>query len=312
MLLGNNMLFVVVCASVLLGTMYPLLLDALGMGKISVGAPYFETVFLPLMVPVVLLMALGPLARWKQAELPQIAKRLRWAFAIAIIVALATNGWRGKLGLVSTLGLALAFWIVAALATDLADRLRPSGIVATSVLQRARLIPRAVVGMMIAHLGIAIFIFGVTMVKTGEVERDVKMDVGDTTEIRGNIFAFRGVREVRGPNYQAVQGRIDISRDGQPLTTLRPEKRFYPVTQSTMTEASIDSGFTRDLYVSLGEPIAASKAWIVRVYYKPFVDWIWGGCFIMALGGFIAATDRRYRAKAKQSALAHGAGVAAA
>jgi cytochrome c-type biogenesis protein CcmF len=168
------------------------------------------------------------------------------------------------------------------------------------------------VGMMVAHLGIAVFIFGVTMVKTGDVERDVKMDVGDTTEIHGNVFTFRGVREVAGPNYQAVQGRIDITRDGKPQTTLRPEKRFYPSTQSTMTEASIDSGVTRDLYVSLGEPIAGGTAWIVRVYYKPFVDWIWGGCFIMALGGFIAATDRRYRAKAKQSAMAHGASVAAA
>jgi cytochrome c-type biogenesis protein CcmF len=113
-----------------------------------------------------------------------------------------------------------------------------------------------------------------------------------------------------GPNYRAVQGQIDITQDGKPLTTLRPEKRFYPSTQSTMTEASIDSGFTRDLYVSLGEPVAGG-AWIVRVYYKPFVDWIWGGCFVMALGGLIAATDRRYRSKARQSAMAHGAGVAA-
>jgi cytochrome c-type biogenesis protein CcmF len=312
LLLGNNVLLVVACGAVLLGTLYPLALDALGLGKISVGPPYFDTVFVPLLTPLVFLMGVGPLARWKQSELPDLAHRLRWAAAASVVATILVAWIKGGVGIVGALGLLMAAWIVASVATDLAERLRPAGGLRTSLLHRARLVPRAMVGMMVAHLGIAVFIFGVTMVKTGEVERDVKMDVGDTTEIRGNVFAFRGVREVRGPNYQAVQGRIDISRDGQPLTTLRPEKRFYPVTQSTMTEAAIDSGFTRDLYVSLGEPIAASNAWIVRVYYKPFVDWIWGGCFIMALGGFIAATDRRYRAKAKQSALAHGAGVVAA
>jgi cytochrome c-type biogenesis protein CcmF len=312
LLLGNNVMLVVACGAVLLGTLYPLALDALGLGKISVGPPYFDTVFVPLLTPLIFLMGIGPLARWKESELPDLAHRLRWAAGAAVVATIIVAWLKGGIGIVGAIGLLMAAWIVASVATDLVERLRPAGGLRTGILHRARLIPRAMVGMMVAHLGIAVFIFGVTMVKTGDVERDVKMAVGDTTEIAGNVFTFRGVREVPGPNYQAVQGRIDITQDGKPLTTLRPEKRFYPSTQSTMTEASIDTGFTRDLYVSLGEPIAGGSAWIVRVYYKPFVDWIWGGCFIMAFGGLIAATDRRYRVKAKQSALAHGAGVAAA
>jgi cytochrome c-type biogenesis protein CcmF len=166
------------------------------------------------------------------------------------------------------------------------------------------------VGMMVAHLGIAVFIFGVTLVKSGEVERDVKMDVGDTTEVLGYTFTFRGVESLPGPNYRAAQGTLEVTRDGKPVTTLRPEKRNFPVTGATMTEAAIDAGFTRDLYVSLGEPLAG-RAWIVRVYVKPFIDWIWGGCLMMAFGGFLAATDRRYRAKVRETQGATDAKVTA-
>jgi cytochrome c-type biogenesis protein CcmF len=148
-------------------------------------------------------------------------------------------------------------------------------------------------------------------VKTGEVERDVKMQVGDTTEIRGMVFTFRGVHETFGPNYRAAHGQIDVTENGRPIVTLRPEKRFYPASQSTMTEAAIDTGLTRDLYVSLGEPVEGT-AWIVRVYLKPFVDWIWGGCLLMALGGLLAASDRRYRARVRQPAAAAASTGAAA
>jgi cytochrome c-type biogenesis protein CcmF len=155
-------------------------------------------------------------------------------------------------------------------------------------------------GMMVAHVGIGVFIVGVTMVKGHEVERDVKMDVGDTTEVRGYTFTFKGVGEVTGPNYVAARAIIEVSRDGRVLRTMNPEKRMYRVQTNPMTEADIDTGLTRDLYVSLGEPVEGSKgAWIVRVYVKPFVDWIWGGCLLMALGGLLAATDRRYRAKVR-------------
>ena len=301
LLLGNNVLLVVACGAVLLGTLYPLALDAMNLGKISVGPPYFEAVFVPLLTPLVFLMGVGPLARWKQAELPDLASRLKWAAGATVVTTLLAAWLKGGIGIVGAVGLAMAFWIVASLITDLVERLRPAGGIRTGVAHRARLIPRAVVGMMLAHFGIAVFIFGVTMVRTGEVERDVRMAIGDTTEINGMVFTFRGVREVAGPNYRALRGRVDVTEGGKPVTTLYPEKRIYPATQTTLTEASIEPGFTRDLYVSLGEP-ANSGAWIVRVYVKPFVDWIWGGCLLMALGGLVAASDRRYRVRARLTA----------
>jgi len=311
LLLGNNVLLVVACGAVLLGTLYPLALDALGLGKISVGPPYFDTVFVPLLTPLIFLMGVGPLARWKETTLPDLATRLKWAAGAAIVAAFLTAWLHGGVGIVGVVGLLMAFWIIASLLTDLVERLRPVGGMRSNVLHRARLIPRATVGMMVAHLGVAIFIFGVTLVKTGEVERDVKMGVGDTTEIDGKTFTFRGVRDVTGPNYRGAQGLIVVTQGDKTIATLHPEKRFFPVTQATMTEASIDSGLTRDLYVSLGEPVGGG-AWIVRVYLKPFVDWIWGGCLVMALGGLIAATDRRYRIRARQTADAAAAAGATA
>ena len=310
LLLSNNVLLVVACGAVLLGTLYPLALDAMNLGKISVGPPYFDTVFVPLLTPLVFLMGIGPLARWKQAELPDLAARLKWAAGSAVVVTLVVAWLKGGIGVVGATGLLMAFWIVSSVATDLIERLRPVGGARASVLQRARLIPRAMVGMMVAHVGVAVFILGVTLVKTGEVERDVQMGIGDTTTIDGMTFTFRGASDVRGPNYRAAQGLIDVSQGGRTIVTLRPEKRFYPASQSTLTEAAIDWGFTRDLYVSLGEPVGA--AWIVRVYVKPFVDWIWGGCLIMALGGLLAATDRRYRARVKASSTASAYEAAAA
>ena len=304
LLLSNNVLLVVACGAVLLGTLYPLALDAMNLGKISVGPPYFETVFVPLLSPLVFLMGVGPLARWKEAELPDLAKRLRWALGVTVVAAVLAAWLHGGIGIVGCVGLLMGFWIVASVATDLIERLRPIGGQRTGVLHRARLIPRSIAGMMVAHLGIAVFIFGVTLVRTGEVERDVKMEIGDTTEVAGKVFTFRGVREAPGPNYRAVQGQIDVTENGKPVVTLHPEKRLYPATEATMTEAAIDAGLTRDLYVSLGEPVGRG-AWIVRVYVKPFVDWIWGGCLVMALGGLLAATDRRYRtARVRQQALA--------
>jgi cytochrome c-type biogenesis protein CcmF len=287
-------MLVVAMATVLLGTLYPLVLDALGIGKISVGPPYFDSVFVPIMTPVLILMGIGPLARWREAKIPDLARRLRWALGLTIPAALATGWAAGHISAMATLGFALAWWIVFSLATDLWERLKVGSGLGGSVLTRARQLPRAMLGMMLAHLGVAAFAFGVSMVKTYEVERDLKMAVGDTTEMSGYVFTYRGVREMQGPNYAAAQGLIEVTRDGKPVTTLRPEKRIYRVQQNPMTEAAIDPGFTRDLYVSLGEPVEGN-AWIVRVYFKPFVDWIWGGCVLMALGGLLAATDRRYR-----------------
>ncbi len=295
-LLANNVLLLGAAAAVLLGTLYPLLLDALGGGKISVGPPYFDTVFMPLMAPAVFLMGVGPLTRWRQAQLPDIALRLRWAAGICIAAALLTGWLAGEVRLVSSLGLVMAFWIAASVATDLLERVHPTGNRWADAPGRLRLIPRALLGMMVAHLGVGAFCFGVVMVKTYQVEGDVHMQVGDSTNVRGYTFTFLGTRDLQGPNYLAVQGRIAVRQAGEALTELHPEKRIYRVQQNPMTEAAIEAGITRDLYVALGEPLSAG-AWIVRIYVKPFVNWIWGGCVLMALGGVLAVTDRRYRPK---------------
>jgi cytochrome c-type biogenesis protein CcmF len=290
--------------------MYPLLLDALGMGKISVGPPYFDTVFMPLMAPALFLMGVGPLARWREAEIPDLAKRLRWAIGVALVAAALTGVLAGRIGVVSSIGLFLAYWIVASILTDIWERVDPKGGGAEGVWRRFRQIPRASAGMMLAHFGVAAFCFGVAMVKTYEVERDVKMNIGESTTVNGYTFTFRGAREVAGPNYDAMRGLVDVTRGDKSVARMEPEKRIYRVQQNPMTEAAIEAGLTRDLYVSLGEP-AEGSAWIVRVYVKPFIDWIWGGCVLMALGGVLAVSDRRYRAK-KTAAQADGVAIAGA
>ncbi len=300
-LLGNNVLLLVAAAAVLLGTLYPLLLDALGAGKISVGPPYFDTVFMPLMTPVLFLMGVGPLARWKQAELPDLARRLRWALGAAVVAALLTGWLAGQIHLVATFGLLMTFWIVASVLTDLWERIRPQGAGAAQAWRKLRQIPRAAVGMLLAHLGMAAFCFGVVMVKGYEVERDVRMNLGDSTTLRGYTFTLQGLRDVRGPNYDAVQGLVEVTQNERKVAELKPEKRVYRVQQNPMTEAAIDVGLTRDLYVSLGEAVEGN-AWIVRIYVKPFIDWIWGGCLLMALGGALAASDRRYRSRREPGA----------
>ncbi len=292
MLLANNVLLIVATGSVLLGTLYPLFLDTMGLGKISVGPPYFDTVFVPLMTPLVFLMGVGPLARWKQAELPELAVRLRWALVVSVVATLATQWLAGKIKLGTSLGLWMAFWIVSSVLVDLWDKIKP----ASNIVNGLRKLPTAMIGMMVAHLGVAAFAFGVSMVKTYETERDVKMNVNDTTEVGGYVFTLRDVREVQGPNYVAARGEMAITRGDKAVTTLYPEKRIYRVQTNPMTEAAIDAGITRDLYVSMGEQLD-SGAWIIRIYHKPFVDWIWGGCLVMAIGGVLAASDRRYRAR---------------
>lgn len=303
MLLVNNVLFVVAMLSVLLGTLYPLLLDALGLGKISVGPPYFDTVFLPLMAPVLFLLGIGPLARWKQSELPALAKRLRWAAGVAFAAVFATALLAGRITLGAGFGVLMSAWIVASIATDLAYRLRPIGPAPVSLWTRIQTLPRPLLGMMLAHIGVAAFAFGVSMVRSYEVERDVRMQIGDTTEVAGYVFTLRGLRNVKGPNYDAVQAVVDVRRNGTPVALMHPEKRNYRVQGTALTDAAIDRNLARDLYVSLGEPVDGG-AWIVRVYVKPFVDWIWGGCLLMALGGALAASDRRYRAKHPRDAAA--------
>ncbi len=297
MLLTNNVLLSVASASVFLGTLYPLFMDALGFGKLSVGPPYFNTVFVPLMVPLVMMMGLGPVARWKQASLPDIWQRVRWAFAASVIIALLLPLVLGKWTPIIALGLLLAAWIITTSLLDLRKRMGSEG----SYLQRFKTPSLSYYGMLLGHIGIAVFIIGVTLVKGYETERDVRMDVGDTVDAGGYVFRFDGVSEQQGPNYVAAQGRVSVRKDGKLMTELHPEKRTYNASGMPMTEAAISTGFLRDLYVSLGEPIPDSSAWAVRVYIKPFVDWIWAGCLLMALGGILAISDRRYRIHARKT-----------
>ena len=309
-LLANNVLLVVAAGSVLLGTLYPLFLDALsgGQTKISVGPPYFDAVFAPIMAPLVFLMGVGPLARWKQASLPDLWTRLRWALAVSLATALVVPFVAGKWTPLVSFGLLLATWVVAATVVGVRERIRHArgGLFARLASQ-----PRAYWGMTVAHLGVAVFIVGVTMVKGYETERDVRMAVGDAITVGGYTFRFDGTRDVTGPNYTAARGTVEVTRDGRRVATLHPEKRLYHVQQMPMTEAAIRSSILGDLYVSLGEPVA-DGAWSVRVYHKPFVTWIWFGCILMALGGALAIADRRYRVKVRRDeAVAGGAAVPA-
>ena len=306
LLLTNNVLLVVACGSVLLGTLYPLLIDALGLGKLSVGPPYFDAVFAPLMVPVLFLIGVGPFARWKQASPAELARVLRWAFVGAVILGLALPFALGQWKPMVALSLLLAVWIVLTILLDLGRRIRSRHEGESPFAALARL-PASVLGMHLAHTGVAVFVIGVAAVNGYQQEKDVKMDIGDTVTLAGYTFQFKGLRQEKGPNYTAMVGEIELIRDGRVVRTLHPEKRIYPTSGMPMTEAAIDVGFLRDIYVSLGEPIDKARvggAWVVRVYFKPFVDWIWGGCLLMALGGLLAISDRRYRVIRRESLLA--------
>ena len=302
MLLANNVLLVVATGAVMLGTLYPLILDALGLGKISVGPPYFNAVFVPIMAVLVFFMGVGPLARWKNDEMPALAKRLRWAAGVTVVTA-ALGAWvGGEMTFGSVVGLLMALWIVASVFAELWERVRPAGGVRANVLHRLGQLPRATVGMMLAHIGVAVFVFGVTMVGTYDIERDVAMSPGDSTTVRGYTFTYQGAQAVQGPNYQAMRGHLVVTREGKPVSDMYPEKRVYRVQRNPMTEAAIDSRIKGDLYVQLGEVIAGDK-WLVRIWVKPFVSWVWFGCLLMGLGGIWAVTDRRYRARATSSSL---------
>jgi cytochrome c-type biogenesis protein CcmF len=278
-LLANNVLLAAAAGTVFLGTLYPLAIDAFGAGKISVGPPYFEAVFAPLMAPALFLMGVGPLARWKRSSVPELAVLLRWALAVSLVLGFLSPLLFGDWSALVGFGLALAIWIV---------------ITALLSFKRTLAHSRSHYGMALAHIGVAVFVVGVTVVKGYESQEDVRLKPGDSAALAGYAFRLDEVSTVRGPNYVAARGHVSVTRDGKPVTTLYPERRIYTVQEQVMTEAAIDPGLTRDLYVSLGDPLPGG-AWLIRVQHKPFIDWIWGGCLIMALGGLLAASDRRYR-----------------
>jgi cytochrome c-type biogenesis protein CcmF len=246
------------------------------------------------MTPAIFLMGLGPLARWKQASLPELVMRLRWAFAVSMATALLMPLVMGEWKPMVSFGLLLAFWVIATIFVSIRHRLQNSG--QGSVFTRLARQSRSYYSMHLAHFGIAIFIIGVTLVNGYETEKDVRMEIGSTVEMGGYTFRFTGASPVTGPNYSAMRGDIEVLRNGEKIRVMQPEKRTYNASGMAMTEPAIDTGFIRDLYVALGEPLE-NGAWVVRVYHKPFVDWIWFGCLLMAFGGMLAVSDRRYRLK---------------
>ncbi|MDX1655666.1 MAG: cytochrome c-type biogenesis CcmF C-terminal domain-containing protein, partial [Candidatus Competibacteraceae bacterium] len=296
LLLLNNVMFTVAAAAVLLGTLYPLIVDALGLGKLSVGPPYFETIFLPLMLPMAFLTGIGPLVHWKRHGWQDLLGKLVLPFALALAGGVFLLLWVNGMPFATGLGLALTLWVAFASLLGVWERVRNK----THPFKALGNIPYGFWGMTLAHLGLAVFIAGVAVVKTYDVERDIKVAPGESIAIGSYQFRFEGVRQIQGPNYTADRGEVRIFEDGKPVSVLYPEKRTYRVQTMPMTESGIDAGLFRDLYVALGEPLA-SGAWSLRVQVKPLIRWIWLGCLMMALGGALAASDKRYRIQVRES-----------
>ncbi len=298
-LLANNLFLVVITALILLGTLFPLIYDALGWGKISVGFPWFNRMFVAFTPFLIVVMAIGPLARWKRHDPAELLRRLRWALLTSLALgALFALPIHPKSSILVGLGVALACWLLLALLISVRDRIKHKR-TPLAVWRDLASQGRSFYGMVLAHLGMAFAIIGVTFVSSYGLEKDVRMSPGQRIDLAGYGFQFEGVSAHPGPNYQANRGQLRIFRGDAEIAMLQPEKRVYLVQTKPMTEAAIDVGITRDIYVSLGEPLGGGD-WSLRLYYKPFVRWIWLGGILMALGGILAVTDRRYRIKVRR------------
>jgi len=299
LLLGNNLLLVLITALVLLGTLAPLLYDAMGWGKISVGFPWFNTMFVMFSPLMILLMGAGPLTRWKRQNPSELLRALRVAFFVSIVAGSVAALPQLTGSISAGIAVALSLWLLSTLLFGLRQRLRRrSGIKGLGADWKGQG-GRAYYGMWIAHLGIATFIIGVTFVTQFDIEKDVRMVPGDQIELNQYVFRFDGAEQHMGPNYRAQRGTVRVFRDEREVAVLHPEKRVYQVQTKPMTEAGIDAGLLRDIYVSLGEPLGGS-AWSLRLYYKPFVRWIWLGGLLIAVGGLLAASDPRYRIRLRE------------
>lgn len=293
LLLANNVVLMGATTAVLLGTLYPLFLDALNLGKISVGPPYFEAVFVPLMIPALLLIVVGPFAAWKSASPATLLRQLGGVAAVSVVLACAAAVAVGATLLVAV-GLVSAVWIVLGTLWQFLYRMRRA---LPSLSYRTRLAREPVSwwGMLVAHAGLGVFVAGVTIANGFDSARDASMRKGDSVSLGDYTFQLTALDKVGGPNYQAVRGTFAVTELGKSVALLTPEKRTYPVQNTVMTEAAIDRSTLRDLYVSLGEETEPGR-WLVRVQHKPFIGWIWAGALLMAFGGLIAAADKRYRA----------------
>lgn len=310
-LLLNNLLLATATATVLLGTLYPLMLDTLGGPKISVGPPFFNATFVPLMVPLVVAVPIGSMLAWKRGDLAGVLGRLLAAVAVTVVAALAWLGLHDFRGVLGALGLAMGVWVIAGSLNELLLRLGLSlPLDPTRMLARMRGLPRSAWAMTLAHVGLGVLILGITVQTAGQIERILVMRPGETAALAGYEVRFDGVSEARGPNYTAQRATFVVTRDGAPVSTLHSEKRFFPVEGMPTTEAGIDTSLWRDLYFVLGDP-AEGGGFAVRLYYNPLVLWIWGGTGIMALAGLLSLTDRRLRVGAPRPAAARSAAVAA-
>jgi len=292
LLLVNNLVLTVMAAMVLTGTLYPLLVDALGAGKISVGPPYFGLLYQWLLLPLVVALPIGLFSRWRRDEGSRLAAQLRWPLVLAAVAFVATWMSRDDIGFVTSLGVAGGVWIISASVFYLFRKMSGN--------KQGRL-PASESAMTLAHVGLGVYLIGISLASAISAESHLRMNNGDTFELSGYQFQFLGTRVIEGPNYTASEGEFVVTRDGKEVTRLYPEKREYTQGGRPMTEAAIDPGLTRDLYVSLGEPLDdKGDAWAVRIYDKPFIRWIWLGALMMMTGGFVAAADRRYRRKATE------------
>jgi len=284
-MLLNSVLLVVATAAVLLGTLYPLVIDALNLGKLSVGPPYFNLVFAPLMVPLLFILVPGTIARWREAHVSEMFQELRWVGAASLLLAIGLPFVWGPWSIGTALGVFLGMWVALGSLHNMVNRLRKPGRIGGSFW-----------GQHLAHFGLAVVVLGITGVKSYEVERDVRMGLGQTVTIEPYTFRLVDMVDVNGPNYKATQAHVEVVKNDKLIHVLYPEKRRYFSSAMPMTEAAIRSNFLGDLYVSLGDPIAGdTPSWSMRVYHKPFVPWLWVGVLLMVTGGMVAALDRRYR-----------------
>ena len=292
-LLMNNVILLVSAVAILIGTLYPLVSDALQLGKISVGRPYFDSIFMLLMFPLLALVGVGPMTRWKKDDSSRLINRLRMAAATAVVMAAV---WivlfTPNFNITAWISLSLGLWVAFSTFTALRERLHPH--------YNWRHVPRGFWGMILGHIGLAVFVVGTTLVSTYSIEKDIRLTPGESYTMGEYTFTFNGVDTIKGPNYTAYRGDVDAIQNGVVINNMHPEKRTYLVQKMPMTEAAIDAGFTRDLFVALGEDLG-KDAWSFRIYHKPFIRWIWLGTIIMSIGGLLAATDRRYRVLARRN-----------
>ena len=305
LLLGNNILLTIIMIMVLIGTLYPLIADALGLGKISVGPPYFNLFFLPLMGLLCLLMAFGPLSNWKRTSGMQFVKLLWKPWAISLSIGLVFPlVYREKYEVLAALTVFLGSWVFTALMADLFYRLRNS----ESFLVGFKKLTLSYFAMVIAHLGIAVTVVGVGLTSLYTEQRDIRMEVGQKVTVVEYDFILNKLSHIDGPNYSAEEALITVMKNGKFLREMKPQKRRYLASGSTMTEVELDVGLFRDLYVAMGEPLTET-AWAMRVHLKPFVRWIWLGALMMGFGAVIAVADKRYRKVVKKELPAAGASI---